>query len=103
MKHTNSNHDEPNQSLFLVPKALLDSLVVSQNKILELLENKPEKETVGDFITEQDAQKFLGRKATWFWGMRTSGRLPFSKVGNKIFYSKKDIQSLLENSRSKSE
>jgi hypothetical protein len=103
MKQNNSNHDESNQSLLLVPKALLDSLVDGQNKILDILENKPEKELVGDFITEGDAQKLLGRKTTWFWNMRTNGLLPFSKVGNKIFYSKRDIQSLLENSKSKSE
>ena len=97
MKQFELKHDEVTGSLLLVPKAFLDSLLDRQNKILTLLENIPDKNQVGDYITEGEAQKLLGRKATWFWGMRTRGLLQFSKVGNKVFYSKKDIEKLLEN------
>jgi hypothetical protein len=96
MKQFELDHNEITGSVFLVPKAFLDSLMERQNKILTLLQNTPDKNHVGDYITEAEAQKILGRKATWFWSMRTKGALAFSKVGNKIYYSKKDIEKLLE-------
>ncbi|MBI4947607.1 MAG: helix-turn-helix domain-containing protein [Bacteroidetes bacterium] len=55
--------------------------------------------SVHDYITEAEAKKLLGRKTTWFWQMRTSGRLPFSKVGNKVFYNRNDIAKLLTDNR----
>jgi hypothetical protein len=99
MKQFEMKCDEVTGSLLLVPKAFLDSLLERQNKILSLLENTPDKNQVGDYLTEVEAQKLLGRKATWFWSMRTKGLLPYSKVGNKVFYSKKDIEKLLGDHR----
>jgi hypothetical protein len=31
--------------------------------------------------------------------MRTSGRLPYTKVGNKVYYKKQDIENLMEKNR----
>jgi len=100
MKKIETKHDEVTGSLLIVSKALIDSLLEGQNKILNLLENAPASNHVGDYINEAEAQKILGRKATWFWSMRTKGLLAFAKVGNKVFYTKKDIEKLLENNKS---
>ncbi len=69
----------------------------NQQKILNLLgvENN-EPDSIGDYIMEKEAKKLLGRKTTWFWKMRSSGQLPFSKIGNKVFYRKTDILNVLE-------
>ena len=53
-----------------------------------------------NYIPESEAKKLLDKKTTWFWQMRTNGKLPFSKVGNKVFYQKSDIVKLLENNKS---
>lgn len=102
MKHFELKRDEVTGSLLLVPKAFLDSLLDGQNKILSILQNTTalDKNQVGDYLTEAEAQKVLGRKATWFWSMRTKGLLPYSKVGNKVFYSKRDIEKFLEDHKS---
>jgi hypothetical protein len=102
MKQFNTMRTETTGSLLVVPQAFLESLAEGQNKILALLENTPDKNGIGDYITEAEAQKVLGRKATWFWGMRTKGLLAHSKVGNKVFYSRKDIEQFLENHKNKS-
>lgn len=93
--------NETTGSLLVVPQAFLESLAEGQNKILALLENTPDKNRIGDYVTEAEAQKMLGRKATWFWGMRTKGLLAFAKVGNKVFYSRKDIEKFLEDHKNK--
>lgn len=88
------------EGYFLVPKQWLKNIEETQRKILVLLENGKDSSaasSIGDYIKESEAKKLLGRKTTWFWQMRTSGRIPFAKVGNKVFYQKSDIIKLLEN------
>lgn len=80
-----------------VPVDILMDIKRDQNKILSILKKAPGKSPdLEDYFTEPEAQKFLGRKSTWLYNMRMSGKLPFSKVGNKIYYAKKDIIQLIE-------
>ena len=97
MNHNSSHHNEMNGVLVAVPKSYLEGLLENQKEILNLLKGKIDlsSQSIGDYITEEEAQKMLGRKTTWFWDMRTKGKLAFSKVGNKIYYSIKDIENLL--------
>ena len=102
MKAINSlqNETQAEEEYLLVPKSWLKSISDNQQKILSLLESgaNPAGPTgIGDYIPETEAKKLLGRKTTWFWNMRTSGQLPFAKVGNKIFYLKEDIKKMLDN------
>lgn len=88
------------ESLQLVPQSFLEKISNAQDKIVELLSSKQTTEgSVGDFISETEAAKLLGRKTTWFWNLRKQGVLPYTKVGNKVFYSKKDIQYLFEKNK----
>ena len=97
MKQINSSHIETNGVLVAVPKSYLDGLLENQKEILDLLKGNTNlsSQTIGDYIPEEKARKILGKKATWFWDMRTKGKLAFFKVGNKIYYSMKDIVGLL--------
>ena len=61
--------------------------------------NKNDSEILGDFIDQKQAAQFLGRKGTWFYNMKKSGRLPFSKVGSKTFYSKADLLKILNKNK----
>jgi hypothetical protein len=101
MKQINSQHNEMNGVLIAVPQFYLDSLVENTKEILALLKGKNNlsSQPVGDYITEEEAQQMLGRKTTWFWNMRTKGKLAFSKIGNKIYYSIKDIEGLLNTNK----
>lgn len=93
------------QSYLIVPKELLEEISENQKKILALLENgsaSPADNHIGNYIPESDAKTLLGKKTTWFWKMRTSGRLPFSKVGSKVFYDRNDIINLLNNNKKNS-
>lgn len=104
MKAINSQRNQAQaqeDEYLLVPKSWLKSISESQQKILSLLEgtNPAGATGIGDYIPETEARKLLGRKTTWFWNMRTTGQLPFAKVGNKIFYLKEDIKNLLDNNK----
>jgi hypothetical protein len=84
-------------ALQLVPQNYLERLEGKMDKILEQQKKfKPAEQTVGDYISEAQAKKLLKKGTTWFWNKRTSGELPFTKVGNTIYYSKADIQKLFD-------
>mgnify|MGYP000380201579 FL=1 len=86
------------QILSLVPEELLDEIKSKQDKIISLLENG-QLITQNEFITESQAKEILQKKSTWFWQMRKTGVLPFRKIGKSIYYSKTEINQLLENSK----
>ena len=87
-------------ALMLVPQNFLDNITETQRKILEQIRKlKPTETTVGDYISEPQAKKLLKKGTTWFWNKRTSKELPFTKVGNTIYYSKADIERLFDKNR----
>ncbi len=87
----------PGQSMSLVPQDFLINLMHVVNEIKDTVQAKEKQtDTIGDYISEADAKKILGRKTTWFWALRKSGKIPFTKVGNKIWYSKADLLNFIE-------
>ncbi len=97
MNENNLSTQPANQfknNLCLVPEQFLHSVLQRQEKILELLQGK-ETHSLNGFISEKQAMDILHKKGTWFWQMRTTGKLPFRKLGKTIYYSLTDINSLL--------
>jgi len=84
-----------NQKLALVSSEVLDEIKNTQLKILSFFEAS-KKDDLADYITESQAKDLLKKKATWFWQMRKSGLLQYSKIGKAIYYSKNDIVKLFE-------
>jgi hypothetical protein len=73
-----------------------------KDSFLEIISKIPVEQnvdSVGDYIEEKQASQMLGRKTTWFYNMRISGKLPYTKVGSKTFYSKSDLLKIMENNR----
>lgn len=92
------------EGYLIIPKAWLQEISEKQNKIISLLEKidgYDDANCIGDYISEEEAKRQVGRKTTWFWSMRTTGQLPFSKTGKKIFYLKSDIKKLLDKNMKK--
>ena len=94
----NENKIQEHQNLVLVPIEMLDEI---KQLISDLKSNKNEStekpQVLGEFIAEKDARKLLGRKTTWFYEMRRSGKLRFSKIGSKVYYNVNDIHQLINN------
>lgn len=84
----------------MVPRDFLESLAENQQKILDHLEGKQSQNITGEYISEEDARKELGKGATWFWTKRKSEELPFKKVGGKVWYNKADLLLLFEKASS---
>ncbi len=88
------------KTMVLVTSEFLQEILNRQDRILQILTSMiDQKETIGDYISEINAKKMLGRNTTWFWNHRKNGKLPFTKVGNKVFYSKADIFRFLERNK----
>lgn len=51
------------------------------------------------WLSNKEAQRYLGVGMDFFKRLRATGQLPFSKVGSTVFYRKADIDRLLERSR----
>ncbi len=93
----NNNSQEPT-NLVVVPAQLVDEIKQLLNDLKVNQSSKSDSTPVfGEFISEKDAQKLLGRRTTWFYEQRRSGKLPFSKVGSKVFYRTLDIHTLISN------
>lgn len=86
------------QMLSIVPDSFLEKLNEKQDQIINLLKTT-ESENQNEFLTEKEARGILQKKTTWFWQMRKNGVLPFRKIGKSIYYSKKEINQLLETSK----
>jgi hypothetical protein len=92
----NNNSQEPT-NLVVVPAQLVDEIKQLLNDLKVNQSSKSDSTPVfGEFISEKDARKLLDRKTTWFYEQRRSGRLPYSKVGSKVYYKLIDIHKLLE-------
>ena len=84
--------------LVIVPYERMEDLMRKVEKISEaLLQNKPEKTVLGDYISEKQAKELLAKGTTWFWNHRKSGVLKGRKAGNQWYYRKSDIQGFIEN------
>lgn len=86
--------------LSIVPDSFLEKLNEKQDQIIDLLRST-EHQNQNEFLTEKAARELLQKKTTWFWQMRKDGLLPFRKIGKSIYYSKKEINQLLETSKQK--
>lgn len=84
------------QGFVIVPHERLEAIEKAQEEILELLKSKNSKNSESlDYVDEKRAIEIIGKRATWFWQMRTSGQLKYTKVGAKVFYSLQDIKQLI--------
>jgi len=97
MKENNSSQLLPDRSkinLIIIPDDLLTSLINKQNQILDLLADK-QPIGVNGFVTEKKAMELINKKVTWFWQMRKNCKLPYKTIGRTVYYSLKDLNSLL--------
>ena len=63
-----------------------------------LLTEKPNDETsLEDWFDSQDVMQALHISPRTLQTLRSNGTLPFSKIGNKIYYRKQDIIKILTN------
>ena len=82
------------KTLARVPHEFLEEIKDALLKLLKLTDK--EKDQLPDILSEKEAQKLLGIKTTWIFDMRKTGRLPYSKLGSKVFYKKEDLFNLMQ-------
>lgn len=91
----NKNHQNES-ALLLIPNHRLEAIEEAQAEILALLKGRsPSTAEELNYVDEKRAIQLVGKRATWFWQMRTSGKLKFTKVGAKVFYSLDELKRLV--------
>ena len=50
----------------------------------------------GEFLTNKAVMEYLDLSRPTLQRMRNDGRLPFSKIGRKVFYRRSDVEEMLE-------
>ena len=49
-----------------------------------------------DWLTNKEAMKYLGLSRPTLQRYRTSGKLPYAKIGSSVYYRRADVEALLE-------
>lgn len=84
----------------VIPEAEYSRITEKLDLILQTLKVPQEAAAgIGNWISEAEAQKITGKKATTLWKMRYKGFLAFTKFNNKIFYDRESIMKLLDANR----
>ncbi|MGD9994117.1 MAG: hypothetical protein AB7S69_12540 [Salinivirgaceae bacterium] len=97
MKKFNSNQNDLKHSMVILPATDYQELVAKVESILNCVNlNESNASIFNGYISEKDAMKETGYKSTWFWQQRTSGKLPFKKLGAKVMYKIDDLINLME-------
>jgi hypothetical protein len=89
-----------NQSFAFLPQEVVDELrglARDLKTVLPKLQESTSANILGEWLPEEEAQKLLGRKTTWFYNKRKSGELEGKKRGNKWWYRLGDIQDFINN------
>lgn len=91
------NRDE-NQYL-IIPKSDLTEIKEKLALILSNIsqDNRSQNISKSEYMGQNEAEKYLNKKTTWFWQMRRAGKLQFKKLGNKNYYKKEELERLFEN------
>ncbi len=48
------------------------------------------------YLTQEQAEEYLGCKATWLWERRQLGWIRPKKLGRKVYYLREDLDRLIE-------
>lgn len=73
--------------------------VLSQLPCMQELIKKPhagEQTPLSDWLDNQDVMHALHISPRTLQTLRTNGTLPFSRIGNKLYYKRSDIQRILQ-------
>ncbi len=59
------------------------------------MQNSAENFSLEDWIDAQDVMHYLHISPRTLQTLRTNGTLPFSRIGNKIYYLRQDVERIL--------
>lgn len=69
-----------------------DSRMIDPDEVQKLLQNS----LVKRWLTNEEAMEYLGLSRSTLNRYRMEGKIPYSKVGQNVYYRLEDIEELLE-------
>ena len=79
------------------PQTEFEKIISQLPCMQQLLKNKVDDNSLSEWIDGQIVMQTLHISPRTLQTLRTNGILPFSRIGNKIYYRKQDIISILTN------
>jgi len=49
-----------------------------------------------EYLTQAETEQYLNCKTTWLWEQRRKLRLPYRKLGKRVYYQRSDLDALIE-------
>lgn len=65
-------------------------------RLIGFLANRQTEAYEKKWLTEDEAQRYLGVGTTKLWELRTEGKLGYSREGKKCYYKLTDLETYLE-------
>lgn len=71
----------------------MEKLNVKVDRLTQMVQHIPvtHNTTLEDWLTEEQTKELLGKGTTSLWSLRKTGKLKFSKIGGRIYYSRESI------------
>ena len=79
------------------PQTEFEKIIAQLPCMQELLKNKVDDNLLSEWIDGQVVMQTLHISPRTLQTLRSNGTLPFSRIGNKIYYQKQDIIKILTN------
>jgi hypothetical protein len=86
---------EPDEAMVLIRAADLRHLKDGIEEIKQHLLGKSHADHK-EYLTQAEAEQYLNCKTTWLWEQRRKLRLPYRKLGKRVYYQRSDLDALIE-------
>lgn len=95
------NTVEKSKTYLFVEREEIEEIITTAVKKALITNGKKEEITfehgsLENMLSLEDAMRMLGRKNTWFYNMRVSGKLRAIKAGNKWWYEKEALVTFIK-------
>ena len=94
-KKFGTNETNNGEIMVMVPLSLLNTIDRKQDKLLKLLKSENSNApALKEYLSEEEARTMLKKGKTWFFNMRSEGKLTGLKVGGTRYYKLTEIEYL---------
>ena len=88
---------KPDEKFVITSATGIERMLKMLEELHQHFIDKPSQQRITNgYMSESEAQEEFKRKTTWFWTQRKKGKLPYKKLGNRIYYQKADLLNLFE-------
>jgi hypothetical protein len=92
---------EQHKVMMVVDPTMLETVIAEIGALKSMLQTRHVKSYSDDWVSGKEVMEMLGISSKTLQNYRDRRVIPFSKIGKKIYYNKKEIDKLLNNKQIK--